>query len=133
RGRNDAEAGKPCDAAYVPCVIWPARKDAKGNALGNQFSGFTALYAVADRLQVFSDFPRHHLQVAGAKHAGGSAEVGQALKRHRTPALVHRAAGRKIVLGTEGDKVKALAQNKNSGGQIAAATGNAVGLVVASG
>ena len=74
---------------------------------------------------------RQHLQIAGAKHARGSAQIRHILQSDGLLLLVNRAAGWYAVGWIKSQEVESLAQDEHASNEIAAAAGNAVWHVMA--
>ena len=81
----------------------------------------------ADALQVGGHLAGQHLQVAGAEHAGGGAQIADVLQGARLAFLAGGALGGLLVVAVERDEIEALREHEDVGDEIAAAAGNSIG------
>ena len=100
-------------------------------ALGDELLALAKFQRIANGLQVGCHLARQHLQITGAKHPRGSAQVRHILQSDGLLLLVNRAAGWHAVGWVKSQEVESLAENEHARNEIAAAAGNAVWHVMA--
>src|SRR5205823_9486389 len=88
---------------------------------------------VADRLQLFGDLTRQHLDEARPEHAERRPRVRDVLQLRRLSYFIHLTARRRRVAAIEGCEIEALPEHEDVRDDIAAAAGDSERQVVTTG
>src|SRR5712675_3243102 len=116
-------SGHSLNARGVPRSIHGASQGAEGNTLRNESLGSARRDCASNGLKVCGHLAGEHFDEARAVHADGLALIGKGLLGDETPALVQGTFGGEGIAVIERNEIKALAENKNAGCAIAAASG----------